>query len=71
MTTIALNFKGMQTDRNGGTYMTFIPNKDLTPITIDKDKLITVKWLPPSDNEKAPKFAMDMFVPIKQEDKKE
>lgn len=71
MTTIALNFKGVQTDKNGNSYMTFVPNKDLTPITIDKDKLITVKWLPPSDNEKAPKWAMDMFVPIKQDEKKE
>lgn len=69
MTTIALNFKGTQTDKNGKTYFIFSPVKDILPITIDENKLLCVKQAE-QKSEKSPKWVLDMFVPDPEKSKK-
>lgn len=71
MATVGLCFKGAQTDKKGNTYFIIVPTKELLPLTITEDKLLCLKKLPPSDNEKAPKWTLDLFIPEKQEEKKE
>lgn len=70
MTTIGLSWKGSKTDKNGNTYFIISPEKDITPITIDDKKLLCFKMNPNTDNEKAPKWILDMFEPVKQEEGK-
>lgn len=70
MTTIGVSFKGSQTDKNGNTYFIIAPDKNITPITIDSNKLLCFKMNTNVTNEKAPKWRLDMFESVKQEQEK-
>lgn len=70
MTTIGLSWEGSKTDKNGNTYFIIRPDKDITPITIDSEKLLCFK-MNKSESEKAPKWILDMFKPKKREEPQE
>ena len=43
MTTIGLNFNGIKKDKNNKMYYIIQPVTDITPIIIDKDKLLCIR----------------------------
>lgn len=71
MTTIGAAWIKQREDSNE-FYYSFSLDRAILPFTLTEDKRLTLKENKnKNSNEKAPDFYLDVFVPLKQEDKKE
>lgn len=66
MTVIGAGWK--KQDKNGKPYISLSFDKVLLPLTIDENKKISIFPISDKQNEKAPDFRVNMFVPEDKDD---
>lgn len=66
MTVIGAGWK--KQDKNGKAYISISLDKALLPLTLDANKKISIFPIGEKQNDKAPDFRVNMFIPEDKED---